>query len=81
MVRLELLVMLVNNILKCSSPINIYLIDKQDFLLFLTIRYLCIFKISDLSIVLQSTEKLYKFPFQYNSLDSTASNLLDMFPR
>ena len=34
-----------------------------------------------LSIVLQSTEKLYTFPFKNTSLESIAWNPLDMLPK
>ena len=36
---------------------------------------------SDLSIELQSTEKLYTFPFKDTSLDSAALNLSDILPK
>ena len=39
------------------------------------------FNISDLSIVLQSTEKSYLFPFKNTSLDSVSPIPLDMLPR
>ena len=36
---------------------------------------------TNLSIELQSTEKSYTLPFKDTSLDSVASNPLDMLPR
>ena len=39
------------------------------------------FNMSDLSIELQSTEKLYTFPFKDTSLDSAALNLSDILPK
>ena len=36
---------------------------------------------SDLTIEVQSTKRLYTFPFKDNSLDSLALNSLDILPR
>ena len=60
-----------------------YFFNKSEhyFLLFLTIKYLWMFYMSDLSAALQSTKKSHRLSLKNTSLDSTVPNLLDMLPR
>ena len=48
------------------------------YVLLLTITYLWMFQMSDLSVALKSTEKLYTFPFKEISLELIVPNVYDM---
>ena len=54
---------------------------KHCFKLFLTMKYLWIFNILDLSIALQSTEKSYTPLFKDTSLESVSLNPLDILDK
>ena len=54
---------------------------EHYFTLFFVIEYSWMFNISDLSIELWSTEKLYTFSFKDTSINSVALNPLDILPR
>ena len=56
-----------------NKPEYYFILNIEHYVIvFLTIKCLWLFNMSDLSIALKSTEKLYTFPFRDTSLDSPA---------
>ena len=63
-----------------TQQYNKHLFNNAEhyFLLFLVIKYLRMFNMSDLLIELESAEKTYTFSFQYVSVDSAELSSLEI---